>query len=89
MRKVIAAVVTAAVMSIGGIALAQPAAAAGCTYSNLSSTRVYNKSCGGGGAYAYKSGSTWYRNGDWVAKGYYSYNWSRVCFANPGMLGIV
>lgn len=88
MRKLLAAVMTAAVMVVGGVALAQPAAAAGCTYSNLTSTRVLNKSCTSG-AYAYKSGSTWYQNGSWAGKGTYSYNWSAVCFANPGMIGIV
>ncbi|WP_431836994.1 hypothetical protein [Cellulomonas sp. Y8] len=88
MRKVWAAVVTTAVMLAGGVALAQPAAAAGCTYSNLSSTRVLNKTCSLG-AYAYRSGTTWVQNGSWAGKGAYSYNWSATCFANPGMIGIV
>ncbi|MCL2090576.1 MAG: hypothetical protein FWH11_05045 [Micrococcales bacterium] len=89
MRKTLAAVMTAGIIMLGGVVAAQPAAAAGCTYANLSSTKVQNKTCTYG-AYAYKgSNNTWYQNGNWVTKSKYSYNWSALCFVNPGMLGIV
>ncbi|WP_043598655.1 hypothetical protein [Cellulomonas flavigena] len=82
------AVLALALAALGTAVQAQPAEAAGCTYSNLTSTRVYNKTCALG-AYAYRSGNTWYQAGDWVGTGKYSYNWSTVCYQYPGMLGIV
>jgi hypothetical protein len=76
-----------AVVGIGTVVGASPAEAAACSYSNLTSTQVKNVNCRAG-AYAYLQGSTWYQSGDWVAKGYYSYNWYLICYSHAGMLAV-
>lgn len=67
---------------------AQPAQAAGCTYSNLSSTKVKNVNCSLG-AYGWKktaNATTGTRVGAWVAAGKYSYNPDAVCYVYPTMV---
>lgn len=67
---------------------AQPAEAASCAYSNLTTTKIKNASCKAG-AYAYKSGKTWHQSGAWASNGTFSYNWTAVCYVTPGMIGVI
>ncbi len=67
---------------------AQEANAAGCSYSNLTSTSVKNVNCSSG-AYGFKSSANatvGTRVGAWVAAGKYSYNPNKVCYVYATMV---
>lgn len=70
-------------------AVAAPeATAAGCSFSDLSSTRVKNVNCTNG-AYGYKtsaSAKTGTQIGAWVSAGHWSYNSKQVCYQFPTMV---
>ena len=78
---------TLSAVSFAGVA-AQPAQAAGCSYSNLTSTSVKNVNCASG-AYGYKksaNATTGTRVGAWVSAGKYSYNPDAFCYAYATMV---
>ena len=67
---------------------ASDASAAGCSYSNLSSTKVKNVNCTRG-AYGYKKTATatnGVRLASWVSAGSWSYNPYQVCYQYPTMV---
>lgn len=67
---------------------AAPAEAAGCSYSNIDSVKVWNIDCYRG-AYGYKASATattGTRTGNWVAKQNWSYNGTPVCYQYPTMI---
>lgn len=67
---------------------APDASAAGCSYSNLSSTKVKNVNCTRG-AYGYKksaTATTGTQVGAWVGAGGWSYNPNQFCYQYPTMV---
>lgn len=82
------ALATAGFMGVSTMVGAQPAQAATCYYSNLTSSSVKNVDCAWG-AYGVKSSASSTsatRIGSWVSAGRYSYNPNYVCYAYPTMV---
>ena len=82
------ALVATGVAAVDVAVNAAPAAAAGCTYSNIDSTKVWNVNCYRG-AYGYKAtatSTTGTRTGSWVAQQNWSYNGQPMCYQYPTMV---
>ena len=92
-KRLIALIGAGALASVGvaglsAVADAQPAEAAGCSYSNLTSKSVKNVNCtlGAYGVKASANATVGTRIGAWVSPGKLSYNPTAACYQYPTMV---
>ncbi|MDR0488570.1 MAG: hypothetical protein LBG99_04080 [Propionibacteriaceae bacterium] len=89
MKKRIFSIIAASLLAISGITLVgevvvpEAKAATICSYMNMNEGRAMITGGCAQGAYAYRSGSSITRVGDWTYVGYWAYNNTLVCYVSP------